>query len=79
MSDESGIRRVYEAPRAVLVGGFGVAGMIDSGLFTGNDNDIHGGTDSWEQTAEDTRARCVPGFGAASGCNPGTGVTTVSL
>ncbi len=78
MSDESGIRRVYEAPRAVLVGGFGVAGLIGSGLFTGNGNGIHGGPDSWGQTADDTRARCTPGFGA-TGCNPGTGVTSVSL
>ncbi len=78
MSDESGIRPVYEAPRAVLVGGFGAAGLSGSGLFTGNDTGIHEGMDSWGQTAYETRDTCTTGASATT-CSSGTSVTAISI
>ena len=79
MPDRPGIRPVYEAPAAVLVGGLGAAGMRGSGLFTGGDTGTENRSESWRQSSDDTRSRCVPGFGASTGCSPGTGVTGISL
>jgi len=53
--------------------------MRGSGLFTGGDTGNHDMSADWGQSTDDTRAKCVPGFGANTGCSPGTGVTGVSL
>jgi hypothetical protein len=79
MPDGSSGKPVYEAPAAVLVGGLAVSGMRGSGLFTGGGAGIHDGSANWDQSYGGTRRRCVPGFGANTGCSPGTGVTGVSL
>jgi hypothetical protein len=79
MPDRSAGKPVYEAPAAVLVGGLGASGMRGSGLFTGGDTGNHDMSADWGQSTDDTRAKCVPGFGANTGCSPGTGVTGVSL
>jgi hypothetical protein len=78
MPENSGKKPVYSPPRVLLVGGLGAAGLASSGLFTGRESPDYSGLDNIAQSSEDSRLRCIPGFGA-SGCGPGTGVTSISL
>ena len=79
MPEDTARKPVYEAPAAVLVGGLGASGLRGTGLFTGGDTELQERNAAWRRSTDDTRARCVPGFGASTGCSPGTGVTGVSL